>query len=181
MEPSFQAGSSRTFAGNSASNNDAHRLAIHKLTDRTTPRTATRESPFSLTFGVDVVIPVEIGAHSPRLEAYNEQANPKHLRSSLDLVKETREKARVQMAAYQQRVARYYNSKMKERAVKTGDLVLRRAEVSDPRNSGKLASTWEGPYRVSRILQPRSYQLESLEGDPIPRTWHISNLKKFYQ
>ncbi|XP_077215729.1 uncharacterized protein LOC143850356 [Tasmannia lanceolata] len=147
----------------------------------TTSRTATGESPFSLAFGVDAVISVEIGAHSPRLETYNEQANPRNLRSSLDLVEETLEKARVRMAAYQQRVARYYNSKMKERAVKTGDLVPQRAEVSDPHNSRKLAPTREGPYRVSRILQPGSYRLESLEGDPIPRTWHISNLKKFYQ
>ncbi|XP_077228335.1 uncharacterized protein LOC143861280 [Tasmannia lanceolata] len=148
---------------------------------RTTPRTTTGELPFSLAFGVDAVIPIEIGAHSPRLEAYNERANPNHLRSSLDLVEETREKARVKMATYQHRVARYYNSRMKERAVRTGDLVLRQSEVYYPRNSGKLAPTWEGPYRVSRTLQLGSYQLEDLEGNPIPRTWHIPNLKKFYQ
>ncbi|XP_077251526.1 uncharacterized protein LOC143890728 [Tasmannia lanceolata] len=88
---------------------------------RTTPRTATGESSFSLAFGVDTVIPVEIGAHSLRLEAYNERTNPNYLWSSLDLVEETREKARVRMAAYQHRVARYYNSNMKERSVRAGD------------------------------------------------------------
>ncbi|XP_077242693.1 uncharacterized protein LOC143883228 [Tasmannia lanceolata] len=92
----------------------AKELPNHLWAYRTTPRTATGESPFNLAFGVDAVIPVEIGVHSPRLEAYNEKANPNHLRSSLDLVEETRERARVRMAAYQHRVARYYNSRMKE-------------------------------------------------------------------
>ncbi|XP_077215762.1 uncharacterized protein LOC143850388 [Tasmannia lanceolata] len=36
---------------------------------RTTPRTATGESPFSLTFGVEAVIPIEIGIPSPCVEA----------------------------------------------------------------------------------------------------------------
>ncbi|XP_077241472.1 uncharacterized protein LOC143881986 [Tasmannia lanceolata] len=119
---------------------------------RTTRRTATGESPFSLAFGVDAVIPVEIGAPSPRREAYNERANTKHLRSSLDLIEETREKARVRIAAYQQRVARYYDSKMKERAIRTGDLFLRRAEVSDPPSSEKLAPTWED---VTKLLKSK--------------------------
>ncbi|XP_077246030.1 uncharacterized protein LOC143885869 [Tasmannia lanceolata] len=100
------------------------RITESPLGQRTTRRTATGESPFSLAFGVDAVIPVEIGAHSPRLEAFNERTNPNHLTSSLDLVEETREKARVRMAAYQHRVARYYNSRMKERVIRMGDLVL---------------------------------------------------------
>ncbi|RRT64301.1 hypothetical protein B296_00029612 [Ensete ventricosum] len=34
------------------------------------------------------------------------------------------------------------------------DLVLRKAEVSNPGHSrGKLASRWEGPYRVVRVIQ----------------------------
>ncbi|XP_077249160.1 uncharacterized protein LOC143888601 [Tasmannia lanceolata] len=123
---------------------------------RTTPQTATGESPFSLTFGVEAVIPVELEIPSPRIEAYDELANPELLRNSLDLVEERREKARIKNASYQQRVARYYNSWIKERNLRVGDLVLLRAEVPDPRNSGKLAPTSGEPYRVARILRPDS-------------------------
>ncbi|XP_077246049.1 uncharacterized protein LOC143885892 [Tasmannia lanceolata] len=68
---------------------------------RSTPQTATGESLFSLTFGVEAVITVEIGIPSPRVEAYNESANPELLRNSLELVEEKREKARIRNAAYQ--------------------------------------------------------------------------------
>ncbi|XP_077215756.1 uncharacterized protein LOC143850386 [Tasmannia lanceolata] len=113
---------------------------------RTTPRTATGESPFNLAFGVETVIPVEIVIPSPRVESYDEHLNNELMRSSLNLIEESREKARVQTAAYQQRVARYYNRRMKERALKEGDLVLCRAVISDPKSSEKLAPSWEGPY-----------------------------------
>ncbi|XP_077232278.1 uncharacterized protein LOC143868119 [Tasmannia lanceolata] len=106
---------------------------------RTTPRTAAGESPFNLAFGVEAIITVEIAIPSPRVECCNEDTNDELMRSSLDLVEETREKARIRVAAYQQRVDRYYNHRMKERALKKGDLVLRREEVLDPRNAGKLA------------------------------------------
>ncbi|XP_077225201.1 uncharacterized protein LOC143858434 [Tasmannia lanceolata] len=142
---------------------------------------ATGESSFSLTFGVEAIIPVEIGIPSPLIEAYDEQVNPELLRNSLDLVEERREKARIKNTSYQQRVVGYYNSRMKERVLRVGDLVLRRAEVSDLRNSVKLAPTWEGPYRVARILRLDAYRLERLDGMPIPRRWNIGNLKKYYQ
>ncbi|XP_077249122.1 uncharacterized protein LOC143888559 [Tasmannia lanceolata] len=139
------------------------------------------ESPFNLSFGVEAIIPVEIAIPSPRVEGYNEQMNDKLMRSCLELVEETRKKAQIRVVVYQQRVARYYNHRMKERALKEGDLVLRRAEVSDPKNAEKLAPSWEGSYRVIRILCPGVYQLENLDGAPIPRTWHMQNLRKLYQ
>ncbi|XP_077232477.1 uncharacterized protein LOC143869805 [Tasmannia lanceolata] len=137
---------------------------------QTTPPTTTGESPFNLVFSVEAIIPVEIAIPSLRVEGYNERLNDELMRSSLDLVEETREKARIRVAAYQQRVARYYNHWMKERALKEGDLVLRRAEVSDPRNAEKLALSWEGPFRVIRILRPGAYKIENLDGTLIPGT-----------
>ncbi|XP_077232458.1 uncharacterized protein LOC143869785 [Tasmannia lanceolata] len=52
---------------------------------RTTPRTATGESPFSLTFGAEAVIPLEIGLPNFRTENYDEQGNSELLRNTLDL------------------------------------------------------------------------------------------------
>ncbi|RWV79591.1 hypothetical protein GW17_00059246 [Ensete ventricosum] len=62
-----------------------------------------------------------------------------------------------------------------------GDLVLRRADVSDPgRTQEKLAPRWEGSYRVTRVIRDGTYILLMMEGKTLPRTWHLSNLKKFY-
>ncbi|RRT64309.1 hypothetical protein B296_00019387 [Ensete ventricosum] len=62
-----------------------------------------------------------------------------------------------------------------------GNLVLRKAEVNDPtRSRGKLALNWEGPYRVMEVVRDGTYTLATMEGRVLPRTWHISNLRKFY-
>lgn len=52
------------------------------------------------------------------------------LRANLDLLEEIREYAQVWIAAYQCKVARYYNSQVKRKVFKVDDLVLQRAEIS---------------------------------------------------
>ena len=49
------------------------------------------KTSFNLAFGAEVVIPIEIGLLSMRLEHYDEQKNPNQLRTSLDLFEETKE------------------------------------------------------------------------------------------
>ena len=141
---------------------------MDELTDilwsyRTTARALTGESPFTLTYGTEAVLPVEIGLPSARTlisdqhhrqgtqllaQANNEQA----LRENLDLLEERRERATVRIAAYQQRIKQYFNKNVKLRTFRLGDLVLRRIfpHTKDPRE-GKLSPNWEGPYRVIRV------------------------------
>ncbi|RRT41002.1 hypothetical protein B296_00016630, partial [Ensete ventricosum] len=74
-----------------------------------------------------------------------------------------------------------YNRKVGLRSIRSSDLVLRKIEVSDPTQSrGKLATNWEGPYRVINIIREGTCPLATIEGQLLPRTWHISNLQKFY-
>ena len=47
-------------------------------------------------------------------------------------------------------------------------------------NAGKLALTWEGPYRVTAIAGAGAYYMEDLDKRPLPRPWNAHNLKKFY-
>ncbi|RWW35669.1 hypothetical protein BHE74_00059374 [Ensete ventricosum] len=52
-----------------------------------------------------------------------------------------------------------------------GDLVLRKAEVSDPtRSRGKLAQNWKGPYRVVEVIRDGTYTLATMEGRVLPKT-----------
>ncbi|RRT33852.1 hypothetical protein B296_00044195 [Ensete ventricosum] len=58
-----------------------------------------------------------------------------------------------------------------------GDLVLRKAEVSDPTWSrGKLTPNLEGPYRFVEVVREGTYTLTTMEGRVLLRTWHILNL-----
>ncbi|GAA0144586.1 hypothetical protein LIER_35963 [Lithospermum erythrorhizon] len=77
-------------------------------------------------------------------------------------------------------MAHTYNRQVKNKQFKVGDLVLRLYSVNHPRTKDKLSPKWEGPYRISRILGPGTYELEKMNGDVIPRTWHASNLTKHY-
>ena len=116
---------------------------------KTIARTPTGETPFRLTYGTEAVIPVEVGVTSTRRAAFNEKGNDKELRINLDCLDEVRENASIRMEKYRQKVAEYYNRRVKLRQLDIGDLVLRKVSVAtkDP-NQGKLGPTWEGPYRV---------------------------------
>jgi hypothetical protein len=121
---------------------------------RTTTSSATSETPYSLAFGVEAVIPVEIGSPSFRIQHYNPRFNSEGLKLHLDLLEEKRDEARVRTSAYKAKAARYYNKKVKPRSFNTVDWVLRRitSAAKDP-TEGKLGPVWEGPFRVIKSTQ----------------------------
>ncbi|XP_077242366.1 uncharacterized protein LOC143882853 [Tasmannia lanceolata] len=139
---------------------------------RTTPCTPTGESPFNLSFRTEAVIPVDVGAPSPRVTDFNEQLNGDGLNANLDLLEEAREESRIRVAAYKQKVSNYHDSKIRHREFRAGDLVLRKAAISQPKNVAKLSPTWEGPYRVKEVIRPGSYKLETLEEHLLPHAWN---------
>ena len=70
----------------------------------TTPRRSIRETPFSMTYGVEVVIPLESGFPTLRTNQLNAEENNCLLLDSLDVAEEMREVTVVKMAQYQQRL-----------------------------------------------------------------------------
>ncbi|GKV05830.1 hypothetical protein SLEP1_g17794 [Rubroshorea leprosula] len=124
---------------------------------RTTSRTATGETPYHLDFGTEL------------------------LRENLDLLAEVREEARLRTLVYKQKLANFYNKRVRPRTFKVGDLVLRKAGLTGfETHFGKLASNWEGPYTVAEVPHPGAYVLQDAEGKRVPRVWNVNNLKKFY-
>ncbi|XP_023914564.1 uncharacterized protein LOC112026112 [Quercus suber] len=148
---------------------------------RTTPRRSTGESPFSLTYGSEAVIPTEVNLCSARVAGFNPAQNDEMIVGLLDRLEECREAATVRPAEYQQKLARRYNQGIRAREFSAGDLVLRKAIGSmRDTNAGKLAQTWEGPYRVTAIAGAGAYYLEDLDERLLSRPWNVHNLKKFY-
>ncbi|GAV59094.1 hypothetical protein CFOL_v3_02627, partial [Cephalotus follicularis] len=122
----------------------------------------------------EAMIPVEIGMQSPKVVHFSEENTEEGLRNLLDLVEELRDKAAIKVAAYQQRVSRYYNKRVNPRPLKKGDLVLRNAAIADLIDTrGKLALNWEGPYKIKRVLRPGTFKLETLGGS-------AEHLRKYY-
>ncbi|GKV25935.1 hypothetical protein SLEP1_g35307 [Rubroshorea leprosula] len=107
---------------------------------------ATGETPFSLAYGAEAVIPVEVGLPSDRSDRHDDQNNEQLLRENLDLVEEIREMSRIRNMAHQSRVAKFYNKRVRARQFQVGDLVLRKAGLTNTHSHmGKLAPNWEGP------------------------------------
>ena len=107
---------------------------------RTTARTPTGETPFRLTYGNEVVIPAEIGLTSYRVDNHDEGRNDEAIRLQLDLVDEVRATAEQRLVRYQNRMAKHYNSRVRHKDFKVGDLILRKVmgAARDP-TQGKLS------------------------------------------
>ncbi|KAL5855453.1 hypothetical protein ACOSQ4_005255 [Xanthoceras sorbifolium] len=77
----------------------------------------------ALAFGTEAVIPTET---TIRTQSYSPTNNDSKLRTSLEELEEQRENVELRVVALQQRVFKYYNSKVRPRSFKVGDLVLKK-------------------------------------------------------
>ncbi|XP_074347042.1 uncharacterized protein LOC141685863 [Apium graveolens] len=148
----------------------------------TTPRSTTGESPFMLTYEYEAMIPVEVGVGSLQRDLFIEKDAEVNQRLHLDLLDKVRMKSQLKLAAYQQRIARYFNKKVKSVPHKVGDLVLRKVMPNTKiTQHGVLGANWECPYSIKAILWKGTYHLEDLDGKIIPRARNAEHLQKYYQ
>ncbi|KAL0402739.1 UNVERIFIED_CONTAM: hypothetical protein Slati_4303800 [Sesamum latifolium] len=145
---------------------------------RTTPRGSTGESPFSLVYSTETIIPAELGIPSHRIMNFSEECNGNLLRKNLDLIEELREKAFLRIQRYKNIMINSYNKRVKSRSFQVGDLVLRKADALKP--IGKLDRTWKGTYKVTSVIGKGAYELKDPKGRPLPRPWNVHNLKKYF-
>jgi len=66
---------------------------------RCTPQSTTQETPYSLAYGVDAMIPVEIGEPSLRRHLFNTHFIEESMLTGLDLVQELRDQVRIREEA----------------------------------------------------------------------------------
>ena len=134
-----------------------------------------------MTYKAEVVIPLEMGFPTLKTSSFNPSDNNELLEKSLDLVKERRENAMVQLAYYQDKLKQGYDVKVKLRPLVPSDLVLRKI-LGTAKNPawGKLGPNWEGPYRITLVVGIEAYFLEDLDEHVIPRPWNVNNLKRYY-
>ncbi|GJX94410.1 reverse transcriptase domain-containing protein [Tanacetum coccineum] len=153
-----------------------HVLWVH----RTMIKTSNEDTPFSVTYGTEAVIPVEIGMPLIICTEVNQAENNEELLRNLDILEERREKAAVREARNKVKMEKYYNAKVRITSFCPGDFVYRSNEASHAKESGKLGPKWEGPYEVVEALGKGAYKLRNGSGDVLSRTWNVQDLKKCY-
>jgi len=93
----------------------------------TIPQSTTRETSFSLVYGTDAVLPVEIEQPTLRVRAFSISSTEEGVRANLDTLEELREAARISNEAMKRRVESRFKTKVVPRLFKKSDLVLRKA------------------------------------------------------
>ncbi|GJR05996.1 retrovirus-related pol polyprotein from transposon TNT 1-94 [Tanacetum coccineum] len=135
-------------------------------------KSSNGDTPFSLTYGTEAVIPAEIGMPTFRTAEVNVAENDEALEINLELLEEKREQAAIREAKSKRQMEKYYNTKVRNASFKPGDLVYRSNEASRVEDTGKLGPKWEGPYEVTEALGKGSYKLKDRDGRELPRTWN---------
>lgn len=88
-------------------------------------------------------MPIEVGVPFYQVNHFCPKDNDAQLRMNLDLLEEKGQNANLKVATFQQNLARFFNSKVKQRAFRIGELVLHRVMLNTKEtNVGSLYPTW---------------------------------------
>nr|GEX75013.1 reverse transcriptase domain-containing protein [Tanacetum cinerariifolium] len=109
---------------------------------RTMIKSSHGDTPFSLTYGTEVVIPTEIEMPTYHTAAVNIISNDKELRLNLDLQEERRERAAICEAKAKSKMMKYYNARVRGVTFRPGDFVYRSNDASHAVAGGKLGPKW---------------------------------------
>ncbi|GKA89675.1 reverse transcriptase domain-containing protein [Tanacetum coccineum] len=105
------------------------------------------EIPFQFNYGIEAVIPAEIGIPSYRTLMIREEYNKEEQRLNLDLLQERREATAIREAKYKTKMEQYYNKKVRPAGFRPGEFVYRRNEANRMEDEGKLGPNWDRPFR----------------------------------
>jgi hypothetical protein len=120
----------------------------------------------------------EIIMGSPWVQSFDESMLEQLRREDVDFIDERRWRAAIRNAWYNQALRRYHQRFVHSRELRVEDLVLRR--VLNREGLHKLSPSWEGPFKVTEICRPGCVRLATTEGVPLPNSWNIEHLRKFY-
>ncbi|KAI5418706.1 hypothetical protein KIW84_043074 [Lathyrus oleraceus] len=144
-------------------------FALHGY--RTSVRTSTGATPYSLVYGMEAVLPVEVEIPSLRvlLDVKLDEAEWIRTRfNELSLIEERRLAAVCHGQLYQRRMKRAFDQKVHPRTFQTGDLVLKRILPPGTDNRGKWTPNYEGPYVVKKVFSGGSLMLTTMDGEDFP-------------
>ncbi|KAG9440971.1 hypothetical protein H6P81_021136 [Aristolochia fimbriata] len=151
---------------------------------RTSFRTPTQSTPYSLVYGTEAVLPLEVQLPSLRIamrEGLTTEECAQLRLAELESLDEQRLEAQQRLECYQSRMTRAFNKKVRLRSFQKGDLVLavRRPMLFTSKIGGKFAPKWEGPYVVQEAYTNGAYKLVTANGSELPIT-NGKFLKRFF-
>ena len=146
---------------------------------------ATKVIPFELVYGQEAVLPIEVNLDAYRLAKQNDLSVVDYhdlIIDNIDEVTDKRLKALKEIEKDKLWVAIAYNKKVKLKYFQVGDLVWKIILPLGMKSNkfGKWSPSWEGPYKIIKVISRNSYMMETVQGEDLPRAINGRYLKKFY-
>ncbi|XP_070020337.1 uncharacterized protein [Nicotiana sylvestris] len=129
-----------------------------------THRTSTQATPYSLVYGVKVVLPLERQIPSLWLaiqEGITNEENARIRLAELVALDKKRLEAQQSLECYQARLSRTFNKRVHPRSFQVGDQVIaiRRPIITSHKPVAKFTSKWDGPNVVQEAYSSVAYNL----------------------
>nr|GEW07747.1 reverse transcriptase domain-containing protein [Tanacetum cinerariifolium] len=105
---------------------------------RTTLKSKNGETPVSLVYSSEAVVPIEISIETRRIQDFNPRQNEKRRREDLDIFEERREMDSIKEVHYKQKLEGYYNKRVHPSTFKQGTYVLWLNNASKAEFQGKI-------------------------------------------
>ena len=140
-----------------------HRILLETLwAYRTSKRSSTGVNPFSLTYGQETVLPMEVVMPSLRVSRKND-LTPQEYNETMMMELESTDDRRIQTFNYmliqKNKVAQTHNKGIKSKSFEEGELVWKiiLSVGSKDKELGKWSPNWEGPLKVHQVLPGNAY------------------------
>ncbi|XP_050875026.1 uncharacterized protein LOC127078629 [Lathyrus oleraceus] len=151
---------------------------------RTSPKEATKSTPFWITFGHDDVLTVEIHLQSKRIQRHHELPTESYWRIMLDELVELDEErlnALELLKRQKKRIKISYSRRVKVKSFTPEDLVWKVILPMDRKDRalGKWSPKWEGPFQILQVFSNGSYEIEELNEDKRILRLNGKYLKKY--
>ena len=153
---------------------------------RTTYKTPTGCTPYSLVYGSEAVVPVEIELSSYRVAVHyglqqEEQDEFERRYEELAALEGDRLAAYRNLQSYQAKMVRAYGKLVHERTFMKGDLVMvKKKDVMANKAKGKFAPSWVGPYVVDKVYEGGAYTVLDHNGNLAFPPLNGKHLKRYY-
>jgi hypothetical protein len=109
---------------------------------------------------------------------FNEEDQDESRQLEANLLEERHNTTLSNVRKYQETLKKYYNKSVVQRELNVGDLVLKKDIRTKDKH--KFSTPWEGPFIIVDVAAPGAYVLAEVDGDMLPNTWNVDQLRKYY-
>jgi hypothetical protein len=145
---------------------------------RTNINRAITDTPFSLVYGAEAVLPPQIYLESARVTHFKPEDQAEARELDTNLLEERHNTTLSNVRKYHAALKRYYNKSVVQRGLNVGDLVLKKDICTKDKH--KFSTLWEGTFIVVDVVAPGAYVLAEVDGGMLPNTWNVDQLHKYY-